>query len=120
MTNTNLFKDFLLVFIGGGVGSCLRFSASLAAKAIQLNSWWATLFVNIVGAFIMLLLSFKFDLSHDNSRLIKVGLLGALTTFSTFSLEIVGAFKNGQPLEGLSILTLNILLGIVIGIWIFR
>jgi CrcB protein len=113
-------KDFVIVFIGGGLGSVLRFSTSLAIASFQMKAWIATLIVNVIGAALMLVLSYKFDLSHETSRLVKTGFLGALTTFSTFSLEVVGAFRSGNATEGISILVLNVVLGIVIGIWIFR
>lgn len=115
-----LVKDFLIVFIGGGLGSVLRFSTSLAVASFQMRSWIATLIVNVIGAAIMLVLSFKYDLNHETSRLVKTGFLGALTTFSTFSLEVVGAFRTGNTAEGISIMLLNIVLGIIVGIWIFR
>ena len=113
-------RDFLYVFIGGGLGSSLRYSASLLARSLDVKVWYSTLLVNIIGATAMLLLSYKFNISEDSSKLLKVGLLGGLTTFSTFSLEVVSAFKNGNTAEGISILCLNIFLGIIVGIWIFR
>ncbi len=117
---SNTFKELLYVFIGGGIGSSLRFSTGLMASYFHLRPWLGTLAVNVIGAIVMLILSFKYDLSNDSSRLLKTGVLGGLTTFSTFSLEVVGAFKSGNTAEGISILLLNIFLGVVVGIWIFR
>ena len=68
----------------------------------------------------MLALSYKFNLSKDTARFVQTGILGGLTTFSMFSLEVVNAFRNGNYLESFGILALNIVLGIIIGIGIFR
>jgi CrcB protein len=115
-----LSKSLVYVFVGGGMGSSIRFLISHSFYVLRFKVWTATLLVNVVGAAIMLFLSYKFDLSKDASKFYQVGILGGLTTFSTFSLEVVEAFKSGSYQQALMILGLNIILGIVVGIGVFR
>lgn len=85
---------FLLVAMGGAVGSVARYSLSLAASRVLPGAaWpWATLAVNFVGGLAMGLLAgwlaLRSGANQDNIRLFAaVGLLGGFTTFSAFSLE---------------------------------
>ncbi len=85
---------FLLVAMGGAVGSVARYSLSLAAaRVLPGAAWpWATLAVNVIGGLAMGLLAgwlaLRSGANQDNIRLFAaVGLLGGFTTFSAFSLE---------------------------------
>lgn len=85
---------FLLVAMGGAVGSVARYSLSLAAaRVLPSAAWpWATLAVNVIGGLAMGLLAgwlaLRSGANQDNIRLFAaVGLLGGFTTFSAFSLE---------------------------------
>jgi len=92
------FVSYLWVALGAAIGAMLRFAAYRAVSATSFPL--ATLLVNTVGSFLigllaMLLLS---DTKVDQSvRLfLQTGLLGALTTFSAFSLETVQLFQAGS------------------------
>lgn len=97
--------NVISVFIGGGIGSLLRYLVNtIFARYSLLNLPYATLCVNIIGSFIlgMLFVFFiqKTDL-HPAWRLaLSVGFCGGLTTFSTFSVEAFEILKNGQVLIG--------------------
>ena len=110
------------VFMGGGLGALLRWSLS-SIVSNQLKVFWAgTLFVNLLGSLIFFLLS-KIELSTSPINLnlaLKTGLLGSLTTFSTFSFEIISLLRNGKMLEGLSVALLNLLFCTLIGVFIFK
>lgn len=81
------------VALGGAGGACLRFAVSLWVGVPAMPAWpWATFLVNLVGGFLFGLLAVLLAASHVNEvwRLaLTTGLLGALTTFSTFSFELV-------------------------------
>ncbi len=74
-------RNWSQVFIGGMVGALLRFSVqTLTTTTIML---WI---VNILGSFILGSLNGRFEKKESKYRLFfTTGLLGAFTTFSTFS-----------------------------------
>ncbi|NPA41198.1 MAG: fluoride efflux transporter CrcB [Aquificae bacterium] len=91
----------LAVALGGALGSVLRF---LVSKAVQdrvgINFPLGTLTVNLVGAFLIGLffavLVEKITLSPEARAMLITGLLGGLTTFSTFSYESVSLLREGE------------------------
>ncbi|MBS0151076.1 MAG: fluoride efflux transporter CrcB [Nitrospira sp.] len=92
---------FLLVFIGGGIGSMLRHAANLiGASVFGLNIPAGTLFVNISGSLAMGLLAGWFAFRGHSDQLTRLflttGILGGFTTFSAFSLEAALLLERGQ------------------------
>ena len=83
-----MFFNILIVFIGGGGGSLVRFLTNHLLKSSGYSVIYATLLVNIFGCFIigMIIPMIK---SHHTYLLLIVGFLGGLTTFSTFSIEAI-------------------------------
>jgi fluoride exporter len=95
--------NFLIVFIGGGVGSVARFAlSSLVGKYAGTNFPWGTLAVNLIGAFCIGLvveaLALKTNAPPQLRLLLVTGLLGGFTTFSAFSLENALMFERGDYL----------------------
>jgi CrcB protein len=88
MQNGNMLKDFLLVGIGGAIGSILRFFISILMKSVNPFPL-ATLSVNCIGSlFIGILTGMAIKESHPNWHLLlATGICGGFTTFSAFSLE---------------------------------
>ncbi len=85
-------KIWLAVAIGGALGAVLRFAVSRgAASAFGTGFPWGTLIVNAAGAFAIGFLAAwfasRFAIAPALRALVLTGVLGALTTFSTFSLE---------------------------------
>jgi CrcB protein len=119
-------KKVLIVMLGGSLGAVSRYSISLlAAKTWGTQFPWGTLLVNLIGCFLIGLI---FALA-DRARLLTPGLrlllitgfLGALTTFSTFSLETVNASRAGLTLQPLVNILVNNLGGLALtfaGLWL--
>ncbi|WP_167341750.1 fluoride efflux transporter CrcB [Nonlabens sp. SY33080] len=95
-------KSFFLVFIGGGIGSYLRYAVSIYMNSGTIK-WLPTLIVNVLGCFLLGILwqlTERTDgISHPRYLLFGIGFCGGLTTFSTFSLELVKFIKNGDFLN---------------------
>lgn len=120
-------KQILLVFLGGGIGSCLRFLISKYSNHYFNSVVLGTFLVNLIGCLIIgivLGLSIKNTFLTQNQALIlTTGFCGGFTTFSAFSAENFAMFKAGELFQ-LSAYTLaSVLLGMVavgIGFWLSR
>ena len=89
--------NFLLVFIGGGFGSVLRYAIGLCIGTAA--SPWATLAVNVAGSFAIGLLggwSERFGWSEAIGLALTAGFCGGFTTFSTFSKESLALVQSGR------------------------
>ena len=110
-------KELLYIFLGGGLGSVLRYLIHLLINgrgAVQ-GFPWSTFTINIAGSLligIFYTLSSRFNLSNEARLFLTVGLCGGFTTFSTFSNESLFLFKEG--LYGT--FALYVILSIVLGI----
>lgn len=105
--------NFIYVAIGGAVGACLRYAISLIPAKTTFPI--LTLITNVIGALIIGLivgLSVKHNMSENLILLLKTGLCGGFTTFSTFSLEAYNLFKDGKP--GMGIIYAILSLGLCI------
>lgn len=102
----------LLVALGGALGSALRYIVSTGIYSMVGRAFpYGTLVVNVTGSLIMGMLSILFieRFNHNATELrslILIGVLGGYTTFSSFSIETLNLFENGQSMLAL----LNILL----------
>jgi fluoride exporter len=89
------------VALGGAIGSVLRYGVNLATPRFLGNDFpWASLTVNVVGSFLMgLLVAFlteKFAHQPDLRLFLTTGILGGFTTFSAFSLDVLGLMQRGE------------------------
>lgn len=118
---------FLAVGIGAAIGAWLRWGLGLWLNALWPELPLGTLSANLIGGFLVGL-SVAFFMQHPGLApewrlLIITGFLGALTTFSTFSIETVTLLMRGQYLWGLSIIILHLggcLLMTVLGLQVYK
>ena len=92
--------SFLLVFLGGGLGSLLRFGIVLLVRPGEGRFPWATLIANGVACLILgivLGMHMNGQLNDQRRLMLATGLCGGLSTFSTFISENWVLYENGQP-----------------------
>tara|TARA_R110002073_G_scaffold82622_4_gene197297 strand:+ start:872 stop:1261 length:390 start_codon:yes stop_codon:yes gene_type:complete len=93
-------KQLLLVFIGGGFGSALRYIIGKYLNSTETGIPWGTFTVNILGSIligIILGLAAKNDaLSSNQTLFLATGFSGGFTTFSAFAYENHVFLKAGD------------------------
>lgn len=113
-------QKLFYVGIGGFIGAALRYLIS--SKVISDTIPWGTLLVNVIGGVLIGLimqLCLSTDYISPNMKLfLTTGVLGGLTTFSTFSYETIGLFNSGDFKNGILNICLNLILclgGVLLG-----
>lgn len=113
-------RDILWVFLGGGLGSVLRYGVTLLMSRQTASAFpWATLAVNVVGSLLIGLLSawLARGVLPAESRLpLVVGLCGGFTTFSTFSNEMLSLLRTGQTALFALYVSLSLVAGLL-AVW---
>ncbi|MGI9534184.1 MAG: fluoride efflux transporter CrcB [Thermodesulfobacteriota bacterium] len=119
--------NIILISIGGAVGALSRYTlTNLISREFQSNFPLGTLGVNLLGCFIIGIawqFSEHFAIAKNVRLFFFVGLLGAFTTFSTFGLESLHLFKDGEVKSAVLNIFLNNILGIILvllGIFVYR
>jgi fluoride exporter len=107
---------YLMVGIGGALGSILRFSVGgYVSNRLGVRFPYGTFLINCTGSFliglVVTLLAERTHWSPNWRYLIPIGFIGGYTTFSTFELETFRNFQDGEIL----IAGLNVALSVVIG-----
>ena len=111
-------KQLLIVFTGGGIGTVFRY---LLYKLIPYSGNgfpWSTFSSNLVGCFIIGIISGYFlrTVSNDQSDMVlfsTIGLCGGFTTFSTYAYENLNLLKSGDHLNFLIYTLISVILGII-------
>lgn len=106
------------IAIGGALGSVARYLINISPlQHISEKFPFPTLFVNIVGSFLigflLILFTDRFTVSDNLRFAVLVGFLGAFTTFSTFELEIWELINEHRYLIAFAYLFLSVAIGFV-------
>ncbi len=93
-------KLVLAIALGGAIGAVGRHYVSVAMTLLLGHGFpWGTLVVNIAGSFLLGVLIESMALvwspTVEMRALLTVGVLGAFTTFSTFSLDVATLYGRG-------------------------
>jgi CrcB protein len=93
--------NYVLVFIGGGLGSTLRHIVNVVCPRFLGTAFpYHTFIINITGSTVMGLiagyLAFKGEASQPWRLFLMTGILGGYTTFSAFSLDAALLYERGQ------------------------
>ena len=111
-------KSFLLVFLGGGLGSGLRYLVTIAMNQYSKVLPFGTFTVNMLGCLLIgLVLGYaqkENTLTSNQTLLLATGFCGVFTTFSAFANENLELIRNGE-LFNFSIYAIgSVFLGIVL------
>jgi CrcB protein len=106
-----------IVALGGALGATLRYAVS---EWVSVDSFpYATLSVNLIGSFLLGVLAVGLAqnlLSANLALLLGTGVLGAFTTMSTFSVETVQMFEQGQGSSAIVYVVLTMILGPILAL----
>ena len=119
---TLAFNQLAFIAAGGALGAVLRFLVSNGVHSFMSRDFpYGTLTVNVIGSFLMgltyVMLIERLNLSPEWRAFIIVGLLGAFTTFSTFSIETLLLIESSELSKALINVILSVVLCIM-GSWI--
>jgi CrcB protein len=108
---------FLIVFVGGGIGSMLRHGVNQASASIfGLHFPHGTLIVNLLGSFLMGLIAGWFAFRGVGTQQLKLflttGVIGGFTTFSAFSLDASLMLERGKTGVAMLYIAGNVIGGI--------
>jgi len=110
--------NLLLIFLGGGLGSVLRYLIGKYTLQYYSGSFPAGTFIAnilsciLIGAILYLYLSKDIAINRPLAFLLVTGFCGGLSTFSTFSYETFELLKQGFYYTAL----LNVLLSVFVGL----
>ncbi|MGI5978290.1 MAG: fluoride efflux transporter CrcB [Oscillospiraceae bacterium] len=110
-------QNCLIVGAGGAIGSIFRYLIGLLNVQPQSGFPVKTLFINILGAFVIgLVTALAAKNGTLDSRLVlllKVGVCGGFTTFSSFAYETSGLMQAAQTAVALAYVLLSVTLGVL-------
>lgn len=101
MIGGTVLQNYIIVFFGAGIGGMFRYwGSNFVYKFLPPTFPYGTLFVNVLGSFIIGLVMYYLDankfISQETRIFITVGFCGGLTTFSTFAFETINFMKERE------------------------
>lgn len=111
-------RSLFYVGFGGFIGACLRYIVSINSSKFSGSGFpLGTLIVNVIGGimigFIMELSQSSNIIHQDLKLFLTTGIMGGLTTFSTFSYETIAFFSDGSYALAFLNIGLNLFLSLV-------
>ncbi|WP_428945353.1 fluoride efflux transporter CrcB [Pantoea sp. FN060301] len=120
-----MIKSVIAIMIGGAAGCVIRWLVGVRLNALFPNLPPGTLVVNLLGGFIiggaMLFFLRHPQLDPAWKLLIMTGLCGGMTTFSTFSLEIMSLLQSGSYLWAMASVLIHVVGSVLMafaGFWL--
>jgi CrcB protein len=113
-----MIKNFLIVGLGGAVGSMLRYGVQKIFQVQTIATFpTGTLLVNIAGCFLIgilwSLVSRSLTWNEEMKLLLMTGFCGGFTTFSAFTLEGIGLLKENRTVLFVIYLSASVLGGLL-------
>ena len=108
------FSNFLLVGAAAAFGAWLRWLITYFFSTVDPSLPHGTLVVNLIGGLFIgisfaAIQSTSIDVSEEIKLILNVGFLGAFTTFSTYSMELLNLFLKGEIALGIFFGALNVI-----------
>ena len=108
------FSNFMLVGVAAAFGAWLRWLITYFLTIVDPSLPHGTLLVNLIGGLFIgisfaAIQSTSIDVSEEIKLILNVGFLGAFTTFSTYSMELLNLFLKGEIALGIFFGALNVM-----------
>ena len=108
------FSNFMLVGVAAAFGAWLRWLITYFLIIVDPSLPHGTLVVNLIGGLFIgisfaAIQSTSIDVSEEIKLILNVGFLGAFTTFSTYSMELLNLFLKGEIALGIFFGALNVM-----------
>lgn len=108
---------FLATIAGGGIGGLLRYMTGVMVRRFGRAAPTGTLIVNLAGAVLAGLVTWMWStglIGAESWFVLNSGLLGALTTYSTWMLEVAALLRSGRKRRALGYLAGTMAAGLVL------